>query len=166
MPRFAYYILLSFMLFTLACDHGLAPTDPGSKKTGISGTISFANWPADTLLYDLRLVAFKNFPPEDIITEITGGQATVYPAITEGGLPFYVDRIDYLMELPPGNIEYLVVAHQFRPAFLDTNSWQAAGQYDTTPADSLPTAIVIETGKLLNGIDISVDFTRLPIQPF
>ena len=166
MPKVINCIVLCFLLVATSCDHGLAPPDPASKKTGISGTITFVNWPVDTLLYDLRLVAFKNFPPQDIITEITQGGATVYPPITEGSMPFYIDSIEYLMELPPGNIEYLMVAHQYRPAFLDTNSWQAVGQYDTTPADALPTEIIVQAGVLLQDIDIAVDFNRLPIQPF
>jgi hypothetical protein len=161
---FVRHILLCFLLFILACDHGLAPTDPGSKKTGISGRITFANQPADTARYDLRLVAFNNFPPADIITEVSQGEAVVYPAITEEGLPFDLDHVDYLMELSPGTIGYLVVAHQYGPSFM--NDWQAVGQYDTMLADSLPTAIVIEPGKLLTDIDIEVDFNRLPIQPF
>jgi hypothetical protein len=164
MPRVAYYIVLWFLLFTLACDHGLAPPDPGSKKTGISGRITFANQPADTARYDLRLVAFTNFPPSDLITEVSEGEAVVYPAITEEGLPFDLDHIDYLMEVEPGTIGYLVVAHQYGPNFM--SDWQAVGQYDTTLTDSLPTAIVIEAGKMLTDIDINVDFNQLPIQPF
>jgi hypothetical protein len=166
MPKVVHYILLCFLLVAIGCDHGLAPPDPGSKKTGISGTITFANWPPDTALYDLRLVAFNNFPPDDIITEIMEGEATVYPPITEGSIPFYIDSFEYLMELQPCTIGYLMVAHQYRPVFLDTNSWQAVGQYDTTSSDYLPTAIIIEAGKLLIDIDIDVDFNRLPLQPF
>ena len=161
MPRFAYFWLLCFLFFTLTCNHGLVPPDRG---TGISGTLTFVNWPADTLLYDLRLVAFNNFPPDDIITEVSEGEAIVYPPITEGALPFYTDSITYLMELPPGRIGYLVVAHQYGPNYM--NDWQAVGQYDTTPTDSLPTAITVEAGKMFTDIDIDVDFNRLPIQPF
>lgn len=163
-----FFRMIVFLLFLIAigCDHGLEPPNPALKKTGISGTITFTNWPDSSSLFDLRLVAFKNFPPEDIFTEVSEERAVVYPPITEGHLPFYVDDIDYVMELEPGTIGYLMVAHQHKPAFLDTASWQAVGQYDTTPADSMPTPIVLEKGQLLTGIDIAVDFNRLPMQPF
>jgi hypothetical protein len=164
MSKLVFYRLLCFLFLTLACNQGLAPSDPSSKKTGISGTLTFSNWPADSLLFDLRLVAFNNFPPEDIVTEVTEGEAIVYPPLAEGALPFYVDSINYQMELPPGTIGYLVVANQYGTNFL--NDWRAVGQYDTTQTDSLPTPIIIEAGKMLTGIDIDVDFDHLPIQPF
>ena len=34
--------------------------------SGISGTISYVNWPSGENLFDLRLVVFKLYPPENI----------------------------------------------------------------------------------------------------
>jgi hypothetical protein len=47
-----------------------------------------------------------------------------------------------------------------------TADWRSAGQYDITPQDSLPSAVMIESGVTLEHIDIYVDFDNLPIQPF
>jgi hypothetical protein len=155
------------MLILLACDHGLdpAPQQQAAQVTGISGTIYFSNWPPADSLYDLRIVAFRNFPPLDIFNEVLNGQALVYPPISGSeGLPFNVDSVAYTMELETGEFKYITVAQQFGPVY--TADWRSAGQYDITPQDSLPSAVMIESGVTLEHIDIYVDFDNLPIQPF
>ena len=49
-------------LFLAGCDHGLAPPSE-NQRTAISGTITYQNWPPADSLKDLRLVAFKEYPP-------------------------------------------------------------------------------------------------------
>lgn len=164
--------ILSTIIITLilwSCDKGLTPVGTSSniqpEITGISGTVYFKNWPPLDSLKDLRLIVFKNFPPSSVISEILSGQAFLYPALGDTNrLPFYVDSINYEMELDPGTYEYFVVGQQFGDDLY--NDWLAAGQYDTTPQDSLPTSLTITENELLKDIFIHVNFDSLPIQPF
>ena len=156
-------ILLSLISLLNQCDHGL---ELPPLRTGISGTIYFQNWPPADSLRDLRIVAFRNFPPNDIFTEITSDppRAFVYPTIGSNGLLFNVDSIEYVFELQPDIYEYIVVAQQYGPDVLA--DWQAVGQYNTTLTDSLPSAIEVKQDLLWEKINIYVDFDHLPIQPF
>ena len=154
-------IVFIFLLLFYACEHGLKPTDENqSQKSGISGTISYINWPPADSLFNLRLVVFEKYPPENILDELDAGRAHVHP----GFLPFYVDTTTYVMELDPGYYEYVVVAQQDGSnPFTD---WLAAGQYDTLFSDELPTPITVISGEILEDINIQVDFDNLPPQPF
>ena len=71
------FLIAPFLLFLLSCDHGLKPTEAGTliyEEPGFGGTVYFkGTWP-DTV-YDLRVVAFRNYPPSDIINEVLGGKA-------------------------------------------------------------------------------------------
>ena len=158
-------MLILFVLFS--CDHGISPTkaekDNETQNTGISGTIYYQNWPQDSL-YDLRLVIFKNYPPADIVGEVTSGEAIAYPDISLNSLPFYEDSLQFEVFLDPFIYEYIVVAQQYGPAvFFD---WRVVGQYDTTLNDTLPTSIEVFSDSMLRGINIFVDFDSLPGQPF
>ncbi len=157
-------IFLFLMLFTFAaCDHGLGPT---TEITGMRGSISYLNWPPPDSLLDLRLVVFKNYPPENILLTVLTDTAFVYPGleVPAPGLPLYVDTTVFKMEVDPGTYDYVVVAQRFGPEV--TADWRAVGQYDTMLSDSLPTAITITRGELLKDINIVVDFNQLPPQPF
>ena len=157
--------LLAVALSLYTCDHGLQPAeDSQSSRSGISGTISYINWPLAENLYDLRLVVFNRYPPGDIFGELGEGRAHVYPAIGQNGLPFYVDSTAYVMELDPGYYAYVAVAQQFGSNIFE--DWLAAGQYDTIFSDELPTPITVISGELLEDINIQVDFDSLPPQPF
>jgi len=144
------------------CDHGIGPKE---SLQGFSGTIYFENWPEQSSLVDLRLIAFRNFPPGNIFNEITQGKAEVYPPLgSPDNLPFYADSTTYTMPLDTGVYEYIVVAQQFGPNI--TTDWFAVGQYDTTLYDTIPTAVEIFQSSILSDINIFVDFDSLPGQPF
>jgi hypothetical protein len=153
------------ILFLSGCDKGIAPLESTLSITqGIQGTILFQHWPPPDSLYNLRLVAFRKFPPENIFVEILTGQAYAFPAVNDTNhIPFYVDEYQFEFELPPGNYEYLVVAQQYGPNVLQ--HWRAVGQYDTD-TDSLPSPFVVEENKVTRNMVIGVDFDNLPIQPF
>ena len=158
-------ILILFLLFS--CDHGISPTKTEkiseTKSTGISGTIFYQNWPQDSL-FDLRLVIFKNYPPADIVGEVTSGEAVAYPDISLSSLPFYEDSTEFEVSLDPQVYEYIVVAQQFGPAvFFD---WRVVGQYDTTLNDTLPSSIEVFSDSMIRDINVFVDFDSLPGQPF
>ena len=155
--------LLSGILIFSRCDHGLSPAD-ATVVTGISGEITYEdNWPPADSLKDLRLVAFKKFPPRNIVLEVLSGEAIVYPPIDSASLQFYVTSQEYSMELPPDTFEYIVVAQRYGDDVF--NDWRAVGQYDTDE-DSLPTPIILKENTFLKNINIHVDFENLPIQPF
>jgi hypothetical protein len=153
--------------FVIRCEHGLSPSDAKQipkNVNGISGAIIYKNWPSADSLKDLRLVAFRKFPPQNILTEILNKTAIVYPPIdTSAHLEFYVPFEEYVMGLPPDTFEYIVVAQQYGDNI--ATDWRAVGQYDTDE-DSLPTPIIITEKTFLEGININVDFKHLPIQPF
>lgn len=157
-----FVILLSLW----ACDHGLAPPGDSSplKPTGISGTIYYQNWPPEDSVKNLKVVVFKNYPPEDILSEVLNGNAKSYPEDLTESLPYGVDTTEYQITLAPGTYAYTVVAHQYGDDIF--NDWQAVGQYDLAPQDTLPTPITVMADSIIGGINIYVDFDSLPSQPF
>ena len=166
MKRF-HGLLWMAILLVFACDHGLDPAayEPQEKVTGISGTITFQNWPTADSLHNLRLVAFHNFPPENIINEILAVEAYAYPAIYDTThLDYYVDSLEYEFSLPAGQYEYICVAQQYGP-FLYTD-WRAVGQYDIDVTDPDPSAVEVIQDSVIANINIRVDFQDLPVQPF
>jgi len=164
MKKILFWVFLG-TLFIQSCDKGLTPPENQIRiSAGISGTVFFQNWPSPDSLLDLRLVAFKNFPPQDIFVELLSRQAFAYPAIDDTlSLPLNVDQLDFQFELPAGDYGYLAVAQQFGPNVLA--DWRAVGQFDLSP-DSLPTPLMIPEGQVVKNIFIAVDFDHLPIQPF
>jgi len=166
MKKNIIYIAFTAFLIVWACDHGLAPpenTGP-TKPTGISGTIFYKNWPPQDSVKNLKVVVFKNYPPKDILSEVINGNAKTFPEDLTESMPYGVDTTDYLINLKPGTYAYTVVAHQYGDDIF--NDWQAVGQYDLTPQDTLPTPITVITDSIIGGINIYVDFDSLPSQPF
>ncbi len=156
-------LILIVIIGLPACDHGIAPPTEVLPVSGkINGTISYRNWPDLSTIRNLKVVVFTKFPPGNILEEVINGKAVVYPPELNESLPQGVETTAYTMELPAGTYEYVVVAQQFGGLY----DWRAVGQYDTTPQDSLPTAIVVTGGSDIGNIDIPVDFDHLPIQPF
>ncbi|CUS79559.1 hypothetical protein JGI7_00800 [Candidatus Kryptonium thompsonii] len=155
------FLIAPFLLFLLSCDHGLKPTEAGTliyEEPGFGGTVYFkGTWP-DTV-YDLRVVAFRNYPPSDIINEVLGGKAKFSQS-----LPKKVDSTKYEVLADTGKWEYIAVALQYGPNIF--SDWKAIGVYDTTEYDTIPTPIYIPYGKFIRGINITCDFDNPPPQPF
>jgi hypothetical protein len=160
-----FFIFVVCILCFIHCDKGLSPPDTPQEKSGISGTVYFQNWPPLDSLFDIRVVIFQEYPPQNIVGEIISGRAFLYPSLNDTfRIPFNIDSLFYAIELEPATYEYLVVAHQFGTDLY--NDWQVVGQYDNTPQDSLPTTIHLDEGQLLTDLNIWVDFDNLPPQPF
>jgi hypothetical protein len=161
------FVMFLISLFMLRCEHGLSPSDAKQipqNVTGIGGFILYQNWPSPDSLKDLRLVAFRNFPPQNILAEVLSGSAIVYPPIdTLAHLEFNVPFEEFTMPLPADTFKYVVVAQQYGDNI--ATDWRAVGQYGAD-SDSLPTAIIIGEKTFLENINIHVDFKNLPIQPF
>ncbi len=158
------FLIIVFSFCVLTCDHGIAPPDISKPKTGISGTIYYSNWAAADTVYLLKTVFFKTFPPASIVGDIISGEAVTYPTVLEEGLPIEDSSTQYEIELEPGTIAYISVAQQWGPIIF--TDWRSVGQYDITPADTLPSSVTVFQDSMLQNIDIFVDFNDLPIQPF
>ncbi len=150
------------LFFITACNEGLQPQPP-VEKSFISGLITYVNgkdkWPPPDSVIEIRVVAFKNYPPKDIIAEITNGNAYFTEA-----LPKFVDTSSYMLEIskPPQTIKYLVVAQQYGSLF----EWRSIGVWTLSGDNTKPSSITIEPGKTYTGLNITVDFDNLPPQPF
>jgi hypothetical protein len=150
-------------LLNFGCDKGLAPTEisqgGGSVTKGISGTIHFINWPPESTLVDLRLVAFKNYPPGDIVSEVMQGNAQY----TETLKPYFSDSLSYTLVLTAatwGSIQYIVVAQQFGPNI--QADWKMVGVYYTPDDSSKPGTVNLSADGIVNDINIRVDFLNPP----
>jgi len=156
------YLAILFVSIIVSCNGGLAPP-PISDKSYIGGIITYVNgkneWPPADSVIDIRVAAFKVYPPKDIITEITGGNA--YFSVP---LDMFVNSDTFNLEIPnpPEEIKYIVVAQQYGTIF----EWRAIGVWTLTGDASKPSSILIEPGKSYLDLDINVDFKNLPPQPF
>lgn len=156
------FLLFFLLLPFISCDHGLKPSEtstPIYEEPGFGGTVYFkGSWP-DTV-YDLRVVAFRNYPPQNIINEVMGGKAK----FSQSPLPTKVDSTNYEVLADTGKWEYIVVALRYGENIF--SDWKAIGVYDTTAQDTIPTPIYIPYGKFIRGINITCDFNNPPPQPF
>lgn len=147
-----------------SCDGGLSPTVTTVPFGFMSGTIRYQHWPPRDSLIDLRLVAFRGFPPGSIPNEVLAGTAVVYPSIGDTALiPFYVDSLRYVFSLPPGEYQYVVIAQQYGPDLYA--DWRAVGQYDLDSNLTVPSPVTISPSDTTLDININVDFTNPPPPP-
>ena len=145
-------------LFILSCDHGLKPSGEKIQKPGFGGTIYFkGSWP-DTV-YEVRVVAFRIYPPEDIANEILQGRAKFTDE-----LPLNVPSTDYKLFTEPGEWQYVITAMRYGEDIL--KDWMVIGVYDETPEDTIPTPVFVPENKFVRGIDMVCDFENPPPQPF
>ena len=151
-------------LLLVSCDEGLKPKIT-VQVGSFSGQIHYSNWPPRDSLFDLRLVAFRTFPPRDIVSEVLSGRAYVYPGLGDTALvPFFVDSLRYMVTVPTGKYEYVVIAQQHGPNV--NTDWRPVGQHDLDTDPSTPSPIEVAADSLLTGIDIWVDFRNPPPAPF
>ncbi len=141
------------------CTGGLDPTQL-PREAMIRGIVSFRGaWPPVDSLRDLRVVAFQQYPPKDVLGEVLGGRA-----IFSERLPFYVEQTPYelTVEQVPVMFRYLIVAQQYGPDLF--RHWRVVGVYSSR--DTQPDSIWVEPGGVYPNVDIVVDFDHLPPQPF
>ncbi|MBM2815511.1 MAG: hypothetical protein HW421_2273 [Ignavibacteria bacterium] len=162
--RLSPVVYLVYILNLMSCNGGLAPEPAVSeKKSLITGTLKFIggknSWPPSDSVKDIRVVAFKNYPPGDIITEILRQNAS----FTINSLPFFVDSATFTIEVlnPPVTFRYIAAAQQYD----SITNWHAIGVYTKTGDKTKPDTLLIEKGKIYY-IEIFVDFKNLPPQPF
>ena len=164
MGRLPAIILLPLIALT-GCDHGLGPVGQTIPEGHMSGVIRYSNWPPLDSLLDMRLVAFRVFPPANIVDEVLLGRAFVYPPLGDTALtPFFVDSLRYSVTLPSGQYKYVVVAQRFGPDLYA--DWRPVGQYDLDTNLAVPSPVTIAPNDTSGDIDIHVDFRNPPPPPF
>lgn len=150
------------LLFASACeDHGLLPPTEMTIP-GFSGTLHIrGTWPPQDSVRDLRVAAFRNYPPKDLLSEVLGGSA-----VFSDGLPHGMDSIAYRVQAEAlrGVFAYVVVAQNYGPD--PFQHWRAVGVYTVSGDVRAPSPIDVGGGRFLRDIDITVDFIDLPPQPF
>ena len=157
-------VLITIVLFLSGCDEGLSPIGPVVATGSMSGTVRYRHWPHRDSLADLRLVAFRIFPPTNIVNEVLLGRAVVYPPLGDTALvPFFVDSLRYRFSLPSGEYKYVVVAQRYGPGLY--TDWRAVGQYDLDTNLTVPSPVTIVAGDTTQNIDINVDFGNPPPPP-
>lgn len=156
------FICLCLAFLWTACDGGLEPAD----KPVISGTVTYVGgadaWPPADSIREVRVVAFRSYPPEDIIGEVLGERAY----FTQQSLPPFADTSSYVIELPspaPDRIAAVVAALRYGDNIMA--DWRVIGVYTTSGDQSEPTALDL-SGSARRDINITVDFDNPPPQPF
>ncbi len=159
MSRLATVLLFAFIVAIFsACQEGLDPS--AAQKAVIYGTVRFENeFPPDSLIKDIRVVAFKSYPPADIIGEVLSGEAI----FSESLLPISGDTADYKINVEslPARFKYIAVARQYGTLF----EWDAIGVYTDDYINFSPLEIYASKGIGYRA-DIKVDFNNRPPQPF
>ena len=157
-------LIVIALLLHIGCDEGLKPAT--STATGsFAGVVSFTNWQAADTIYDIRVVAFRNFPPADVVNEVLSGNAAVYPPLGGPALVSSpVDSLAYSVVVPATTYRYIVVAQQYGPDIMA--HWKPVGQYDLDSNLAIPSSIVVGPNATTFGVDINVDFAHPPPSPF
>lgn len=162
MKKFSYIFVVSLALFLNACQEGLAP-EFGKKEANIYGKLivvsGVTSWPVPDSAIELRVVAFKEYPPKDIIGEILSGNA--YFTDT---LPRFIDTIPFSLKIdnPPVELKYIVGALRYGSIV----EWKVIGVYTMDTLSKKPAPIYVRKGDIISNINIFVDFNNLPEQPF
>ncbi len=154
------------LILLVSCDEGLNPGTNRNIATRafLTGNIYFVDgkegWPPTDSVFAVRVVAFKNYPPTDIINEILSGNAF----FTFNSLPLFVDSAFFSIEIKdtPVELKYIVVAQQYSDTI---TAQRAIGVYTETGDKTRPSSIKLFPGDSIF-IKIEVDFSNLPPQPF
>ena len=160
MQKVLLLVVLSVSL--LGCTHGLEPI---SVQPGFSGTVRFISaWPPPDSVHDIRVVAFYHYPPQNIIGDVLGGNAKVYPPIGTSAPAFFVDTLSYNFTLDSAAVfQYVVVAMQYGPNLL--SDWKVVGAYGYSHGVGSPKSVTVKPNSFISGIDIDVDFKNTPPTP-
>ena len=157
---------LYFAVLFAGSNRGLAPTQPSSSvQMGFGGTVRFVSaWPPSDSVFDVRVVAFSNYPPSNILTEVSSGQAKVYPALGANKVPLFVDSLSYTFYLDSAaTFRYVAVVIQNGSNYLQ--DWKVVGAYGYSHGAGQPDSVVVTPGSFVNGINIDVDFKNTPPNP-
>ena len=157
------FILVAIVISVVAgCDEGLSPDPINTTTPGFGGVLTVVSaWPMADSVRDLRIVAFRNYPPKDIIVEVLAGTA-----IFSEQLKYDSSRQTYRIvgEGMQGNFAYVVAAQQYGDNLFQ--DWRVVGVFTRSGDVNIPSPVELGSGLYLDDIDIRVDFDNLPPQPF
>ncbi|MBA4407489.1 hypothetical protein C0389_09455 [bacterium] len=171
---FFVFAALAPLIFISSCDKGIEPADylpPGT--TGFSGKITFVgNWPSG--ITRTHLFVFKNAIQSNNDFSFLNLSAVIDP-VPNGSREFNYNSVDmnYIehsflpdFKIQTGEHAYVIVA-QSKSAEISfaRADWVIVGIYSIGGDQSKPKKLIIETGKMTTGVDITVDFNNLPPQP-
>lgn len=167
MKKILVIILLAFLV--ISCDKGIEPNpepvDP--ENTSIAGTVTFmGEWPSG--IARTHIVLFKNliqvegdfFPPNlsYVSNQIDSGTVSLE----------YDSRDNNLLDvnLSPGTYKYIVVAQSTKEVLsLERKDWFVVGVYYANGNTAQPGSIIVNEGKVTEGVNIICDFDNPPPQP-
>jgi hypothetical protein len=169
-------LLVAMMLLSIAgCDKGLTPID---NPSGFSGTIRFRNWPTPDNVFELRLIAFKEFPRDSsgILQLLIQNKLDVYPPLGSPAFKKFdstgtrhIDSLQYEFStqgttLKVANYEYIVVGWRYSSTNLF--AWRPAGVYSVAANSFEPKPLRVLLHRIAPNIDIEVDFNNPPPTPW
>ncbi len=156
----AIWILTFLSVILLAsCQSGLNPEI--QKDSKLLGKLIFtsgrASFPPKDSIKDMRVVAFKTYPPTNVVADVLTGNAF----FTDETLDYSKDTVDFEITIPnpPVELHYIVAGYQYGSIM----EWRVIGVYHKG-TDSI-TSLKTEKGKNYE-IEIFVDWNNLPPQPF
>jgi hypothetical protein len=161
-------LLLLFVL--TSCEQGLAPESPpqqGTSDHGIAGTIYFQNWPPPDSVKNLAIVAFREYPQGDLLSEVLR-QNPPFILISPPDIPYGASDTAYILVFdssPPGMYEYIAIGQRFGPELFNSNHWRVAGVYYSPGDTTQPGSVLVSENIIVQGIDIYVDFNNPPPPP-
>jgi hypothetical protein len=156
MNRFVLTLSLVFLsLYSLTCDHGLAPLPPNVEKPGFGGRIIYkGQWfPA---VFELRAAAYTEYPVTNFFN---------IKAFSDSTLPIGVTESPYRLSAPPGIYQYIIVALQFKQPIFDRTSWRVVGIYYANNDTTKPGVVTLLPNTYVGNVNITVDFDHPPPQP-
>lgn len=164
--------LLIIWIFLAGCDGGLSPTP--SAEPGLSGTVYFAKntWPGTPAspdsLVNLWIFASMDYPLDSnsVLTGIlySPPRIFVYPSLDQN-LPSYVDSVQYFFPLKTAFYKYIGIIQHTQPDF-NIRSFRVVGFAKSVSDSTQPLQVEIREGQIVSGVNISVNFYKLPPQPF
>ena len=168
LPRMRILLALGCTVLVLSCEPGLSP--PPDVEPGFGGTVYFerATWPPADSLYNLWIFASQVYPLDSvkIFAGLFSTPPTIflYPGFT-ASLPFFVDSLSYAFNLPAATYQYVGVLQQFRDE-ISVRSLRVVGVHGAGTNPSQPLEVRVDDFQFLQGVNIRVNFHKLPPQPF
>jgi hypothetical protein len=165
-------LFLISWIFLSGCEGGLSPTPPA--EPGLSGTVYFVEntWPgtpgSPDSLVNLWIFASQDYPLDS--NSVLAGilysppRIFVYPALDQN-LPFYVDSVQYFFPLKTAFYKYIGIIQHTQPDF-NIRSFRVVGFAKSESDSTQPMQVEIREGQIAFGVNIYVNFHKLPPQPF
>ncbi len=168
LKNFLFFLPIFISLLFISCDGGIEPATEPLGAAGFSGKVTFnGSWPIG--VKRTHLVVFKN--------EIKTADDFFIP-----NLSFVSDSIPYnskeyfyksiespysaIFKLVPGSYSYLVVAQSYTPLItFERKDWFVVGVYCEGGDQNRIKKLLLEPGKITEGVDIIVNFRNPPPQP-